>query len=298
MKVAIISDSGSNFSILNVNMEGVYFLPLQLSTNNINYIENVDIDVTKCYEMLERKMMFKTSLPPVGIIEETVKKIKEDGYDQVFSVNISLGLSSTIQSIKLVCDMLEMPFAFVDCYTTANNQLNVALLARQLFDKGCSVTQVKELLEELIENSCTYIIPDDLMHLAAGGRLTNTAASIGQTLKIKPILKMDKSTGGRIDSYKIIRTVKKGLEIIVDDIVKRNSEDNLNIVCAHVNNEEKAIELKEMLLAHFPNSAIVVCQLPPTVGVHVGVKALGCAFISKDNEKIREVLENEKIHRD
>lgn len=71
--------------------------------------------------------------------------------------------------------------------------------AKALADKGYDADEIVQRLNVCVEHSDTLIIPDDLQHLKRGGRLTPLAAALGGLLKIKPVLKLNEDSEGKID---------------------------------------------------------------------------------------------------
>ena len=90
-------------------------------------------------------------------------------------------------------------------------------------------------MKEAIENSSGYLIPNDLDHLAKGGRLTPMAAKLGGLLKIKPILEVSKNTEGKVGVYEKVRTqnkaIKKAVEKIAEDVPNRSEERRVGKEC-------------------------------------------------------------------
>ncbi len=281
MRVAVITDSGSNIYHQNVKMEGLYALPLQIIDGDTVYLEGENITIDETYDLIAQGKLLKTSLPPVGRIEALFEQLKEEGIDLIFGVMISSGLSSTLSAMHTAAERFEIPFDYVDCFATASNQLHLAISARILFDRQTPVEKVKQLLEASIEDSVTFVIPDDLQHLARGGRITPMAAKLGGFLNIKPILKVAKDTGGKNDAFEKVRTMRKAWDVIVKYFKEHNVDENCLICVAHVKSPEKGRELYELMKKEFPTTEIFLTDLISTVGVHTGLNCVALQYIRK-----------------
>lgn len=281
MKVAVVTDSGSNIYHQNIKMDGLYALPLQITDGEKVYLEGETITIDETYDMIANGKLLKTSLPPIGRIEELFEQLKDEGYDLVFGVMISSGLSSTLSAMQTAAIRYDMPFEYVDCFATASNQLHIATSARKLFDKKVPVDEVKRLCEVAVNDSVTFVLPEDLKHLARGGRITPMAARLGGFLNIKPVLKVAKDTGGKNDAYDKVRTTRKSYLVVVDYFKKHNVDENCLICVAHVKNKEKGQALYDLMHEEFPDAEIFLTDLISTVGVHTGLDAVALQYIRK-----------------
>ncbi|NLA78599.1 MAG: DegV family protein [Erysipelothrix sp.] len=281
MKVAVITDSGSNIYHQDVHMDGLYAVPLQIIDGEQVYLEGVNITIDATYQLIADGKLLKTSLPPIGQIEELFDQLKEAGYDLVFGVMISSGLSSTLSAVQTAAARIEMPFDYVDCFSTASNQLHLAMSARQLFDKQTPLDEVKRLLEAAVEDSVTFVVPEDLNHLARGGRITPLAAKLGGFLNIIPILKVAKDTGGKNDAFEKVRTMKKAYEVIINYFKEHKVDENCLICIAHVRNLEKGQQLFDLMREAFPDTEMFLTDLISTVGVHTGLNTVALQYIRK-----------------
>lgn len=281
MKVAVVTDSGSNIYHQQVSMDGLYALPLQIIDGNNVYLEGETITIDATYDLIAEGKMLKTSLPPIGRIEALFEQLKEEGYDSVFGVMISSGLSSTLSAMQTAAIRYDMPFDFVDCYATASNQLHLAISARKLFDQGVRVEEVVRLCEIAVEDSVTFVLPEDLKHLSRGGRITPMAARLGGFLNIKPVLKVAKDTGGKNDAYDKVRTTRKSYQVVINYFKEHNVDKNCLICIAHVKNKEKGQALYNLMKEEFPNTEMFLTDLISTVGVHTGLDCVALQYIRK-----------------
>lgn len=276
MKCAFVCDSGSGRSVKTMNEFGVYSVPLQISDEEHNYLELEDKSIEQIYTDIKNGKLLKTSLPPIGLIEEVFKQIKKDGYDTIFAVPICNGLSSTCNAMRLGAADVGLNFISIDTYVTAEVEFRCVLLAKELYEQGKSMEEIKEVLNRLIDSASTLLIPVDLNHLKRGGRLTPLAATLGGLLRIKPILKVDKSTQGKIDVMAKVRTLSKAMDQVVDTMVKAGVDSTYKVYIAYVLNKDECQLMSEKIKARIPNAQVEVIELVSCVGCHTGI---GCIAI-------------------
>ena len=109
MKTAILTDSGSAMTIEEAKKYGLFLLPLQVIDEERTYQDGVDISTKELYEALRRQHTPKTSMPLGSVIESTLRSIKEQGYDEIVSVPLSSGLSSTFNTIQIMAREIGIP---------------------------------------------------------------------------------------------------------------------------------------------------------------------------------------------
>lgn len=281
MNYAVLTDSGSNYFNSGITMKGLYAVCLQIIDGDKSYQEDREIDIDRVNQLMREGHLLKTSLPKGEDIDHIMETIKHDGYDGVFAVPITSGLSGTINAMKLSAEMHGLEFVYVDCYSTAHIALDSAIAARRLLDSGSDIDTVRSILHNHIDMSDTYVIPDNLEHLSRGGRLSPLAAKLGGFLKIKPILHLNPSSNGVIDPLDKVRTMRRAMTRVIE-IMKDNGVDgSYKITLAHVAAPALLEEAKILFKDAFPDSEIVSINLVSTVSVHCGIGAFALQYMKK-----------------
>ncbi len=281
MKIAVLTDSGCGLNKEQVEAKGLYFLPLQIIDDENVYLDGVDTTTEQIFQMIEDGKMLKTSLPPIGLVEEMLEQMKADGYEHLIFVPLSAGISGTMQAVKLAADNVGLPISCVEIYTTAYMQLYIAESAKRLVDEGVALEDIIKRLEASIQDSDTLLIVENLDHLAAGGRLTPVAAKLGGMLKIKPILKLNESSGGKVDQFAKVRTMSKAIKQAVDTFLAHGIDDNYVIAILHVNADESAQMMKDLYFNAVDTDQKIFGLLAPVIAAHTGTGAVGLQYVKK-----------------
>lgn len=281
MKIAVVTDSGGGLTKTEAEKEGIFFLPLQIIDEETVYLDGLDITCEEIFQMIRNGRMLKTSLPPLGFMHNLFNKLKADGYDHIIAVTLTSGLSGTMQSVKMSAEESGLGITCIECYTTCYIQQYLAKSAKRLVDQGLELDEIVAKLENCVANSNTLIIPDDLQHLKRGGRLTPIAAALGGMLKIKPVLKLNETSEGRIDTYAKVRTMSKAMKSAVDTFVKEGINDDYELVVLHTDAPDAANELKKLYFGNFPGNTNVFGLIGPVISVHTGIGCLGIQYIKK-----------------
>ena len=283
-KIAVLADSGCQLPIGTLEDQGIYIVPLTITMNNKTYLDFEEITALEVFErMNETGEIVKTSQPSTGSIQAAVHKIKAAGYEHIIALSIATGLSSTLNGMKLACDMVGMPVTLIDTKGTASNHRYLIRVAKTLIDEGKDIGEIESILTSMVEESGTLIMAPNLDHLKKGGRITPAVAMLGNLLKIVPVMKLNYDLGGKIDTLDKVRTVKKANLKIIDymvDVCGINNHDYI-IAIEHVLVDELAQSMKQILIERIGKCQIIVRELPAVVGAHMGVGGVGYQFIKK-----------------
>lgn len=282
MKIAVVTDSGTGLNKKEAEELGLFYLPLQILDGEEAYLDGVDVTYDQIFQYIKEGRMMKTSMPPIGMIYELFNKLIEDGYDHVITVMLTSGLSSTMHTVHKCAEELKLPITSVECFTTCHIQKYLACAAQRLVEEGVELDEILFKLDDCIKHSNTLIIPDDLDHLKQGGRLTPLAAALGGMLKIKPILQLNQSAQGKIDTFAKVRTMSKALKQSVDTFSTEGIDENYELIVLHTDAPETAEELKSLYFGAFPNNKDTHFGLiGPVISVHTGIGCVGLQYIKK-----------------
>ena len=138
-----------------------------------------------------------------------------------------------------------------------------------------------ERLRASAADSGTLIIPDDLQHLKRGGRLTPLAAALGGLLKIKPILRLDRESEGKVDVYDKVRTMSKAQSKAISTFQERGLNEAYTLTVLHSGAPKEGEKLKAMMEEAFPGLDLYYGLIGAVISAHTGVGCLGIQYIRK-----------------
>lgn len=282
MKTAVLTDSGCALTPEEGRKKGIYVLPLQVIDKDESFRDGVEITTMELYERLRKNHTPKTSMPILSDIEKVLQEIKDEGVQQIIVLPLSSGLSSTFNSIRMVATQLQLSVVNIENYTTCDLQAHSVFLAKQYVDEGMEVQALKKRLAALIQTSGTLILPNDIQHLKRGGRLTPLAAAAASLLKIKPILKIDPSTAGKIDVYDKVRTEKKAQQCAIDYISEKMNGKAGYVYVIHSDNEAKANEIAMELKKRNDKLQIRINYICAVIAAHTGLDCIAIQYIEKE----------------
>lgn len=281
MKYAYITDSGTGSSKKELENLGIHSLPLQISIDNNNYndLENLSLDDIINNLKLGKKMA--TSLPSIGLIEELFKQLKAENVDKIYAVPICKGLSGTINAFEMMAKQYDLDITCIDTYVTAYLELYCIELIKEGIEKNIAENIILSKVEEVIASANTILLPKDLNHLAKSGRMTPLALRLANLFNIKPILKINKSTNGRIDVIEKVRTFKKAMGNALKIMQKEIDSDDFIIYTVDVDNQEDLDYFYNLVKAEFLNNDVIKAPLCGPVALHTGLGCIAIQYFKK-----------------
>ncbi len=287
-KIVVITDDNSGFNREEANKLNIKVLKMPIIIDGEVFFENETITKEEFFDRLNKNEDISTSQPSPGIILEMWENLLKE-YDYILHIPMSSGLSASCQTALSLAEEKE----FKDkVFVVDNHRISVTLKqsvydAITLINKGLSAKEVKERLESEAGNASIYISVDTLKYLKKGGRITPSAALIGEALHIKPVLQL---FGGKLDSYKkclgtkqAVNALKTAIKNDLETKFKDCSRDELVFFAAYTGKDNTIIkkvveEIKKELNIDTP---IIIDHLSLSVSTHIGEGALALTISKK-----------------
>ncbi len=227
-----------------------------------------------------------TSQPSPGDILNVVEEAEKEGYTDIINITLSSGISSTYATSKSIPDLIEgnIKFHSFDSLTTVNNQLELVRTASKMAEEGKSVEEILKTLEELRKSLFSLFLVDDLKFLIKNGRLKGASALVGNLLKIKPLLSMEKTVKGEIHAFAKTRSSKKAAKELVRlylEELGNKKPEVIHFVYARKTETYDIIleELKEQKPGY--EKLVVPIKLPNLIASHVGTILYAFQYIEQ-----------------
>ena len=154
-------------------------------------------------------------------------------------------------------------------------------LAAAQKQKGKSIEEVYEYVNNLIPHLAHWFTVDDLMFLRRGGRLSGAGAILGTVLSIKPILHID-NEGRLIPRYKAIgrkRSLHRLVSILDETIDPSISK---SVFISHGDDHHSALLVKEKIEALNRGLNVELINfIGPVIGAHSGPGTVAVFFTAK-----------------
>lgn len=284
MSVRIITDSASDMSP--AEHPALRVLPLSVTFGTDVYMDGVDIDHQRFYEMLvERDELPKTGQVNPYAFSQAIAEAREAG-DEAVIITVGAKLSGTNQSARTA--LAEAPGGDVFVVDSNNVTLGERVLveyALRLVDEGCGAAQIAAAVEAVRDRVVVIGLLETLEYLVRGGRLSAAAGAVGTLLNVKPVVAAE---DGLIVQLGKARGSKNGRNLLNQKVEKAGGIDfSMPLALGYTGLSDavlkKYIEDSAALWAGHTEGELPVHTIGATIGTHVGPGAVAVAFFQPAN---------------
>ena len=283
MSVRIITDSASDMSP--AEHPALRVLPLSVTFGTDVYMDGVDIDHQRFYEMLvERDELPKTGQVNPYAFSQAIAEAREAG-DEAVIITVGAKLSGTNQSARTA--LAEAPGGDMFVVDSNNVTLGERVLveyALRLVDEGQGAAQVAAAVEAVRDRVVLIGLLETLEYLVRG-RLSAAAGAVGTLLNVKPVVAAE---DGLIVQLGKARGSKNGRNLLNQKVEKAGGIDfSMPLALGYTGLSDavlkKYIEDSAALWAGHTEGELPVHTIGATIGTHVGPGAVAVAFFQPVN---------------
>lgn len=239
------------------------------------------------YDAVRAGADVKTGLVSSGDFEDLFRSILEAG-DDILYFSLSKNISGTYNSARIAAEELSESFPdrkirLIDALNASLAQGILAIYASEMRAGGKSLDETADILSTYPAKMNGVFTVGDLKYLSRTGRISSSAALVGNLLNIKPILRGNKD--GFIVQFKKCRGRKAALNTLVslvcDNIV--NPEEEI-IGIAHADSYEDSLYVMEEIRKRVKLRGFINTSYDYCTGSHVGPDTIALFFMAKDRE--------------
>lgn len=279
MEIKILTDASAEFSKELQKEFDVISLDMPVSYDDK---EIFDIDIKEFWKLQLAGKRMRTSQPSRERMVEEFQKAKDNKY-ALICIFISSALSGTSETAKSVKEEVGYENIYlIDSLNATMGEHLLVLTARNLINEGLQVEEIVSKLENLKGRIKLYASVDSLKYLALGGRLSGTVATIGNLLKLKPIITINKFGKVKIVSKKIglVKTML-GICDLIDKSKIDLTEPIIPLYAYSDNNVNKFIE--KFKSEEIENNITEPVEIGHVIGTHIGPGGFGIVHVEKEN---------------
>jgi DegV family protein with EDD domain len=278
MAVAIVSDTCHYLPRQLVAEHEIHEASLYVHWNDHTERERDIVDYDAYYARLgTASELPTTSQPSIGDFLEVYEPLLAAGSD-VVSIHLAGGMSGTVRAAEQARERLGARadrVHVIDSATACGGQGLVLLAAAAAARDGADATAVAERARRARAELKMWFAIDTLEYLRRGGRIAGAQAWLGSALKIKPILTVE----GEITPIERVRTSRRAFERMVD-LLRTCQEAGADAwMVQHIQAPTEANSLAARGSEIFGHEPVVVAEIGPVIGTHVGPGLLGAGGI-------------------
>jgi DegV family protein with EDD domain len=276
--IRIITDSTCDLSPEDQQRLDIIVVPLIVDFSGTSYLDGVEITNEQFYDKLENSVELPTTsqVSPQRFIN--VFKEYLDAGDEIVGIFISGDISGTYNSACIAKKMLESDDLHIIDSRSAT--MSLALLVSEAVkhrDAGFSAIQIVEHVLMLTQKIRFFAAINTLKYLRKGGRISVTAAVMGELLGMKPIVSI---INGTIHQVGKAIGLTEAIKVILQKVSTDIPDSRYGVAFSHscsLGLVDKALEyMKEPLkLVDW-----LTCNIGSVIGTYVGRGGIGFAYIA------------------
>lgn len=295
MKFHIVSDSSCDLGRERARRRGVDLVSYYAALGDeVYYREEKDISTHEFYQkMADHPGVFpKTSMPTMEDYLEAFRPAVRTGMP-VLCICLNARFSGSCQCARNAREVLLEEFPQAKVYVM-DSQLATVLQGQLveeavvLRDRGLSLEEAVEALEEVRSSGRIFFTTNDLDYLRHGGRIGKAAAATGTLLKVKPLIGYQNC---ELVSDGIAQGRKKSLQRVRELFYRHVERENLNlaqwrVVTGFGLDREEYDVFTDQVFAGLEERGQAVAKSEPyqigiTIGVHTGPTPIGVGILRR-----------------
>ncbi len=269
-----------------------YLTPELLAENEIHqvslYVHRGDetlreIDITDLdayYQRLARDPdLPTTSQPSIGDFLAVYEPLLESGHE-IVSIHLAGGMSGTVRSAEQAREQLDgraERIHVLDSKSACGGEGLVVLAAAAAARAGGDAAAVVERFHAARAQLKLWFAIDTLEYLRRGGRIAGAQAWLGSALKIKPILTVE----SEITPIERVRTSRRAFERMAELLRTCQESGADGWMVQHIQAPAEAARLAERGREIFGTEPLIVSEIGPVIGTHVGPGLLGAGGVPR-----------------
>ena len=169
MTVRIVTDSACDLSEEETTALDIDVVPLSIRFGEVEYIDRQELSVPDFYkEMSSSEHLPQTAAPAPGAFGEIFTNRLNAGAESVVCINLSSGVSATMQSAQTGAQESGGDVRVVDSYSVSAGQGTIVLAAANAAKNGASADEIMALVSDLSSRTRVYGALDTLENLKKG----------------------------------------------------------------------------------------------------------------------------------
>lgn len=283
--VFVVTDSTADIPKDLVDVLGITVVPLKVHFNEETYLDGVTISPEEFYRKLSMvENLPTTSQPsPVDFVDVYKKIAEENENAKIISIHLSAALSGTVQSALLAKQMVEeegIDVTVIDSKKASYSIGIIVVAVAEAIKAGKSYEEAVNLANDLVVHTQVFFLVDTLTYLHKGGRIGKASSLFGSLLNIKPILSLNEN--GEVYAVDKVRGKGKATARILELFTEYAKGRKVRAGISHAINLEDAKKFEEKLRDTLNVSELVLTDIGPVIGTHVGPGTLAIMLYAEE----------------
>jgi|SRR5690554_2727953 len=279
MSLKIMVDSTFNLEKEFIEENDITVVPLNVIIGEENYIDG-EISLDKILDSVLDGKKVTTSQPSPLLFEKAFKNLRDEGATDILCLTLSSTLSGTHQAALLGAEDVEgVNIVVYDTLSASIGSEIFANVAVRELKNNSSLNEIIDKLDVIRKNSGILIALKDLTALKKSGRISRLRATIGNLLRVKPVVEYFE---GKVSITSKFRTDSQVFKWIIDKMksILDNVKTKIHIIVTDIRAMDRIKKIQKSLKEAFPKVDIRFTDvgITPVIAVNIGYGGFGVAW--------------------
>lgn len=278
-KFLLTCDTAVDLNFDYLKSRNIPFVSLHYTIDDVEYIDDLgqSLSPEEFYKKIDAGSMPITSQVNIAQGLEFFEPLLKEGYD-IFHLAFSSGLSGTYNSVANAAEELKESYPdrkiiVVDSLAASSGYGLLLDTIYEMKQNGASMEELEAFAEEEKLRVQHWFYTTDLTHFKRGGRISATAAAIGNFLNLCPLMNVD-AEGKLAVKYKIKGKKKAAREACAKmlELCENGREYNKKCFISNSGCIEDAEYLANLVNETFPDidGGVQIFDIGTIIGTHTG----------------------------
>jgi DegV family protein with EDD domain len=278
MKLGIVTDSTSDIPNYFIEQYELEVVPSILIIDGKEYADGIGISREEFYRKLPSlKTQPTTAAPSIGDFSARYESLLTRGCDHILSIHAAGALTSILEIARQAANDFPDRVTCVDSTSLSLGLGFQVIAAAETAEMGlqAALAEVESTRKKLHVSAAL----DTMDNLRRSGRVPGAVAMLGSLLHIKPLIEL---TNGEVKAIGAVRTTGQANARMLNFLLEGGPLERVAVL--HTGAEPRAkIFLNELMMKasqSVPRDILMV-NVTPVIGTHVGPNGLGFAAVRK-----------------
>ncbi|MBN1305015.1 MAG: DegV family protein [Anaerolineales bacterium] len=270
----IVTDSTADMPDSWAEEYEIDIVPVNIHIGEQTYLQNIDLGIEDFYRIVdETGKIPQTSQPTPHQFREVYERIANIG-DTILSMHITSKLSGTFDSAVAAARELAGNINVIP-FDSASGSAALGMMCREarLLDRaGAGLEKVLERMDTIRKSVNIVLTLDTLEYAHMSGRVRALQAALASLLNVKPIAILH---DGALQVVGKVRTRKASLERVMEMVMERFGDKQVNIAVVHARDPEAGLSMTERVRQIFNVKELITLDLSTSIAANLGPGTIG-----------------------
>jgi DegV family protein with EDD domain len=278
MKLGIVTDSTSDLPNYLIEQYEIEVIPTILILDGREYADGHGISRDDFYKRLPSlQIPPTTAAPSIGEFSSRYESLLTRGCDRILSIHAAGQLTAIVNSARQAAQDFPNRITVIDSGSLSLGLGFQVIAAAEAAENG--LQPALDAVESARRRIHVSAALDTMENLRRSGRVPAVITFFGSMLNIKPLIEL---TEGEVKAVAAVRTTSQANERMLNFLLEGGGLERLAIL--HTGAESRAKEFLNTVMQKASQSMprdILMVNVTPVIGTHVGPNGLGFAAVKK-----------------